>query len=100
VNLFILFHIESVVQVDYEGVRKYHDPVSGIDETLVDPRKTLSVSKEQASVYVTRLIPATVYSFNVSASFIDGTWGPSVHLHAETSSDGQPPSVVYWFTAK
>ena len=78
-----------MVQVDYEGVRKYHDPVTGIEETLVDPRKTLMVAKEQQSVSVTNLMPRTVYSFNISAKFIDGSSGPTANIHTETSSDGK-----------
>lgn len=74
--------------MDYEGVRKYHDPVTGIEETLVDPHKTLTVAKEQQTVYVTDLMPRTVYSVNISAKFIDGSWGPITNLHTETSSDG------------
>jgi len=75
--------------VNYEGVRKYHDPVSAIDEMVVDPVKTLTVVKEQQSVYVTNLMPATEYNFNITATFIDGSHGPSEHLHTETSSDGE-----------
>ena len=71
-------------------MRKYHDPVTGIEETLVDPRKTQLVAKEQQSVYVTSLMPRTVYSFNISAKFIDGSWGPVTTLRTETSSDGKP----------
>jgi len=74
-------------------VRKYHDPESGIEETLVDPRKTLSIAKEEQSVYVKNLMPRTVYSFNISAEFIDGSWGPTAHLHAETGSDGEHTSL-------
>lgn len=69
-------------------MRKYHDPLTGIEETLVDPHKSLTVAKEQRSVYVTGLMPRTVYSFNISAKFIDGSWGPTAHLQTETSSDG------------
>ena len=69
-------------------MRKYHDPVTGIEETLVDPHKTLMVSKEQDTVHVTDLMPRTVYAFNISASFIDGSWGPTTSLYTETSSDG------------
>ena len=74
--------------MEYEGVRKYHDPVSGIEETLVDPRRTVSVAKERQNVYVSELMPRTTYSFNISAEFIDGSWGPPAHLHAETLPDG------------
>jgi len=74
--------------VEYEGVRKYHDPLTGIEETLVDPHKTLTVAMEQRSVYVSSLMPRTLYSFNISAKFIDGSWGPTAHLQTETSSDG------------
>ena len=73
--------------MDYEGVRKYHDPVTGIEETLVDPHKFLMVAKEQRSVYVTNLMARTVYRFNISANFVDGSWGPAASLHTETSSD-------------
>ena len=76
-------------QIDYEGVRKYHDPLTGIDETLVDPHKSVMIAKERRSLFVTRLMPRTVYSFNISAKFIDGSWGPATNLHTETSSDGR-----------
>jgi len=78
-----------VRQIDYEGVRKYHDPLTGIDETLVDPHKSVMIAKERRSLFVTRLMPRTVYSFNISAKFIDGSWGPATNLHTETSSDGR-----------
>ena len=70
-------------------MRKSHDPVSGIEQTLVDAHKSLSVARDQERVYIRQLMPRTVYSFNISAKFIDGSWGPVVQLHAETTSDGQ-----------
>jgi len=74
--------------VSYEGVRKFHDVLSGIEETLVDARKTLTVAKEQTSWTLSQLMPQTLYSVNISAKFVDGSWGPTVSLRTETSSDG------------
>ena len=80
--------------MSYEGVRKYHDAVTGIDETLVDPYKTLSVEGDEHSVSVGRLMPGTVYSFNISATFSDGFSSPPANIHAETTADGQTHLVL------
>ena len=75
-------------QVEYEGIRKYHDPLSGIEETLVDPRKNQFVAKEMLNLYVSDLMPRTVYTFNISAKFIDASWGPVSTVRVETTAEG------------
>lgn len=72
----------------YEGIKKYHDPLSGIEETIVDPRKDHMVAKELRTVYISGLLPRTVYTFNISAKFIDAQWGPVNSIRVETGADG------------
>lgn len=62
--------------------------MSGVEETLIDQKKDRFVAKEERMLYIENLIPNTVYSFNISAKFIDGTWGPPYHLSVETSVEG------------
>jgi netrin-G3 ligand len=77
-------------KVDYVGIKKYHDPMSGLEETLIDPQKSLMVSKEDKNLVINDLAPKTMYSFNISAKFIDGSWGPPYGIQVETSSDAPP----------
>ena len=74
-------------QITYEGIKKYLDP-SGIEQTLYDPKKDRIIQKEDRTLYIEGLVPKTVYSFNISAKFIDGTWGPPYPMRVETSPDG------------
>jgi hypothetical protein len=74
--------------VEYDGIRQRHDPEFDIDETLIDPRKIVMVAKEETSLYVEGLQPQMVYTFNISAKFIDGSWGPSVSIPVETGAEG------------
>lgn len=75
--------------VDYQGIKKSHDP-SGIENTIVDPRKGIPIEKENRTLYIERLLPKTVYTFNISTKFIDGTTGPPYTIHVETSADAPP----------
>jgi hypothetical protein len=74
--------------VEYEGIKKYHDPLSGIEETIVDPRKDHIVTKELRTLTINNVLPKTVYTFNISAKFIDASWGPVNSIRVETGSDG------------
>jgi len=74
--------------VSYEGVQRYRNEESGIDETLIDPRKRKLVPKEESTLYLEQLAPQTVYTFNITASFLDGSRGPVTSLHVETSAEG------------
>ena len=76
-----------VFQIVYEGHKQYRDE-HGIMTPLTDPPKDRIVPKEQRSMYIDGLVPKTVYSFNISAKFMDGTWGPDYQLRVETSIDG------------
>lgn len=82
-----------LLQVDYQGIKKSHDP-SGIENTIVDPRKGIPIEKENRTLYIERLLPKTVYTFNISAKFIDGTTGPPYTIHVETSADGMLRTVA------
>jgi len=75
--------------VAYEGVQRYHNKDTGIDETLIDRRKRKNVPKEESTLYLEHLVPRTIYTFNISASFLDGSTGPVTSLHVETSAEGQ-----------
>jgi len=79
------------MQVTYEGVQRYRNKETGIDETLIDRRQRKSVPKEESTLYLESLVPRTVYTFNISASFLDGSAGPVTSLHVETSAEGSPP---------
>ena len=56
---------------------------------MIDPRKELFTPKEQQYRLVGDLNPRTVYSFNISAKFMDGIWGTPFSLRVETQTDGQ-----------
>jgi len=84
-----------VCKVTYEGLQRYRNVDSGIDETLIDRRKPKSVPKEETSIYLERLVPQSVYVFNITASFLDGLTGPVTSLHVETSAEGYLQPFVY-----
>ena len=63
---------------------------SEVEETLIDVKQPHYIAKEESSFYVDNLIPDTIYTFNLSAKFIDGLWGPPYPLRIETSFEGEP----------
>lgn len=75
-------------KVTYEGVQRYTNKDTGIDETMIDRRKQTLVAKEESTLYLEALVPQTVYTFNITASFLDGLKGPVTSLHVETSAEG------------
>jgi len=76
------------LKVAYEGLQRYRNADTGIDETLIDRRKQKVVQKEESTFYLEKLVPQSVYTFNITASFLDGTRGPVATLHVETSAEG------------
>ena len=60
-----------------------------MEDTTVDPKKEIIVQKEERTRYIDNLLPKTIYSFNISAKFIDGSWGPPYSMQAETSMEGE-----------
>jgi len=72
-----------VTQIDYEG-RKRVDTAADADTILVDAKKDVFVPKEDNSLYVPNLIPDTVYTFNISAKFLDGSYGASYSIRLDT----------------
>ena len=53
-------------------------------EIVVDGRKDVLVPKEDNSLYVPNLIPLTSYTFNISAKFLDGSYGAPYSIHLDT----------------
>jgi len=84
------------LQVEYEGIKKYHDPLSGIEETIVDPRKHQDVGRDLLTLYINGLMPKTVYTFNISAKFVDAAWGPASSIRIETIPDGVLFVIFVW----
>ena len=76
------------MKVSYEGLQRYRNVDTGIDETLIDRRKHKTVPKEESTLYLEKLVPQTVYTFNITASFLDGWQGPVTSLRVETSAEG------------
>lgn len=70
------------------GIRKTRD-FSGMEDTTVDPRKEVTLQKEERSRSLDELMSGTLYTFNISARFIDGTWGPPNTIQIETNSEGE-----------
>jgi hypothetical protein len=79
---------DVLLQVEYDGNRQRRDPLSSIEDTLIDSRKNRLVTKEQRSLVVDGLQPQTVYTFNISAKFIDASWGPTTSIRVETNPEG------------
>jgi len=84
-------------KVTYEGIQRYKNRDTGIDETLIDRRKRKVVPKEESTLYLENLVPQTVYTFNITAKFLDGLNGPVTSLQVETSTEGNsfPNHTVY-----
>lgn len=77
-------------KISYEGRKNYRDQ-DNIMQTLIDPQRTKLLSLEEKNFITDGLIPKTVYTFNISAKFLDGSWGPVYTLKVETSADAPPP---------
>jgi len=69
------------------GIKKYQESVD-LEQTIVDGMKEQLVDKDDRTLYIDGLLPRTVYSFNITARFNDGSWGPPYTLRVETSGDG------------
>lgn len=63
-------------------------------ERVVDSDGQKIVSKDQRSVTFENLVPSTVYTFNISANFIDGQWGTPTNVNVETNPDGNRRLIV------
>jgi len=54
------------------------------DDVLVDGKKDVFVPKEDSSLYVPNLVPLSTYTFNISAKFLDGSYGPAYSIRLNT----------------
>lgn len=84
--LYILQRVRwtDTAQVEYDGYQQTHDE-PGIDETTIAASNNFYVAKEEHVRYVDDLLPDFIYTFNISAKFLDGTFGPPTKLRIETS---------------
>jgi len=77
------------VQIEYDGVKEYRNPHSGVDTKVVYPKAaTDTVPSNERMRFIDRLQPRTMYTFNISAYFTDDTWGPVHQIRVETSIGG------------
>ena len=72
-------------QVEYDG-RKQTQREPGLAETTIAASSDFYVSKEEQARYVDDLLPDFLYTFNISAKFLDGTFGPPTTMRVETSA--------------
>jgi len=76
------------VQVEYDGVKEFRAH-NGIDTKIVIPKASpRMVSKTDRTLLVDGLLPRATYSFNISAEFMAGMWGPVHRVEAKTSIGG------------
>lgn len=74
-------------QIVYEGSKTYRNEFNQ-EIMLHGQKEDRMLPKEERTLYIDGLVPHTVYSFNISAKFMDGTWGPEYHIRVQTSIDG------------
>lgn len=72
--------------MEYDGIRQRRDPMSSIEENLIDSRNNTWLTEEEHSLVIEGLLPQTIYTFNISARFIDGSWGPITSIRVETDA--------------
>ena len=70
--------------MEYNGRRQTHDE-PGVAETTIAASSDFYVAKETHERYVDDLLPDFIYTFNITAKFLDGTFGPPSTLRIETS---------------
>ena len=73
-------------QIDYEGRQRVGtssaDSGAGV---LVDAKKDVFVPSEDNSLYVPNLVADAVYTFNISAKFLDGSYGAAYSVRLSTA---------------
>ncbi|ELU00302.1 hypothetical protein CAPTEDRAFT_229069 [Capitella teleta] len=73
-------------KIEFEGFKRYRDN-SGMERTHIYERSDRTASQKDRSYYIDSLVPNTVYTFNITAQFMDGSWGPAFSIHVQTSND-------------
>ena len=76
-----------VFQIIFDGKKRYKDERSR-ELLFSHDREERLVAMEERTTYIDGLMPKTIYSFNISAKFMDGNWGPAYQMRVETSVDG------------
>ena len=90
-NIGVMF---AMLQIYYQGKQQYRDEPD-MEETHILLQKQRDVAKEETKVMITDLLPKTVYSFSISAMFLDATtWGPPYRLEIETWPDSKDLSLL------
>ena len=72
-------------QVEYAG-RRETSREPGVAETTIAAANNFYVAKEEQVRYVDDLLADFVYTFNISAKFLDATFGPPTTLRVQTSA--------------
>ena len=76
-----------LLQIVFEGSKRYRDE-TGRDLLFNHGKENRIVPMEERTHYIDGLMPKTIYTFNISAKFMDGNWGPDYTMRVETSVDG------------
>lgn len=89
------------MQIEYEGRKRVSSDHTGLEETVIDTKKSFQVEKGAQSFRIENLLSNTLYSINISAKFIDGITGPPYQLRVETSPSGYTfvyivVNLVFW----
>ena len=69
------------------GRRKYRGQ-DGVIHTRIDTTKDKTLDMDEQTLYVDGLVPNTVYTFNISAKFMDGNRGPPYSIQVLTNAEG------------
>jgi len=75
-----------LTQIDYEGRKRIGTASDAAEEVLVNAKKDVFVPKEDNSLYVPNLSPDTLYTFNISAKYLDGTYGAAFSIRLDTGN--------------
>jgi len=77
--------VVTLTQVEYDGHKQTHTERGDIAKTTIAASNNFYAAKEEQRRHVDHLLPDFIYTFNISAKFLDGTFGPSTMLRIETS---------------
>jgi len=70
------------------GVKTFRDE-TGVEQTLIDPEKETKLKGYDRSAFIDGLLSKTFYTFNITAFFHDGNFGPVNTLKIETTDEGR-----------
>ena len=86
-NFTSISFVSIPFQIVFEGFKKFRDENSR-QQMFTHAKENRIVPMEERTHYIDGLMPKTIYTFNISAKFMDGNWGPEYSMRVETSVDG------------